>query len=1095
MSEASSVEEILGKAKEEEEGYEWLKAADCYRKALTAVAKTDFLRKGEISERLAYAAYKAAFQTDSSDEFKVKMAEAIGFYEEAKRIYDRSNEPQKVPRISRCDAMIVFADYWLAAEPSEKKRRLEEVWSLATKAIDGFEGLAMYDEYGRTYNELSRSVDIWIHFEWDNKVFHKVVKQAAEYGEKATRLLSISSETREVARAYMKTAILLDDISNPDEREACGSAQKVDNYRLKSHQLSQMDAMLEFISAPGIWFETELGEDSTLKYLTEALELAKKTKDKFLIGGALDMLAFHTCIRSNASDNPEDRVELAGKALRYAEDAHKHFSSIAYMSAGQGIYWADAPREEYYYSLSLDEMDLSKRRLYLDRALDAAKDRLKKAKDSGYPRILLMSHLARARALRELAKTEASRDSKKKFLEEAYSHGAEAVRMTEELLPFNFYDIGTHLGFLVSIKSLLSDLATDPETKKAILQEAIIEKEKSLNLILKSIQLLGLSTSGYAVLGRRQYEYGELLSRLYAYTGERQYLRKAIEVFDKAAESYQKPEVLSRVGECHWKVAAAHDVLGENEKAAKNFEFASQDYNKAAGKIPQLRDFYLNYASYMQAWSEIEKARYHHAQNEYDSAESHFKKASELHEASKQWSYMTPNYTAWAKVARAEELSRKDQSEEALEDFQEARRLFREAKKSLEAKVTSVKDQEEKRMVMSLTSACDMRCDYCEARMIFEQARVFGKKGDHALSAKKYGEAIESLENIIPRLESEQDRREFRFIISLSRAWEKMAQAEARTDPALYLEASQIFEEARDASPSERAKLLTLGHSRFCRALEAVARFSDARDSVLYSTAKQDLESAMDYYLKADFKKASEYAKATGLLLDAYLYMSNASRESEPGKKARLFIMTERVLQASAGSYVKAGNSAKSEQVQRLLENVKEERELALSLSEVLQAPLMPSTAAFPSPTPTYEQAVGLERLEHAEVQENLIVSKKELRVGETLNLEIELVNPGKATAVLDKIEEAILEGFEVAEKPSSYRVEGRNLNMRGKRLDPLKVEDVKLVLKPKHKGRFTVCPRILYLDENGDAKSHEPEPVIITVKELGISGWIKGER
>ena len=37
MSEASSVEEILGKAKEEEGRYEWLKAADCYQKALTAV--------------------------------------------------------------------------------------------------------------------------------------------------------------------------------------------------------------------------------------------------------------------------------------------------------------------------------------------------------------------------------------------------------------------------------------------------------------------------------------------------------------------------------------------------------------------------------------------------------------------------------------------------------------------------------------------------------------------------------------------------------------------------------------------------------------------------------------------------------------------------------------------------------------------------------------------------------------------------------------------------------------------------------------------------------------------------------------------------
>jgi len=41
--------------------------------------------------------------------------------------------------------------------------------------------------------------------------------------------------------------------------------------------------------------------------------------------------------------------------------------------------------------------------------------------------------------------------------------------------------------------------------------------------------------------------------------------------------------------------------------------------------------------------------------------------------------------------------------------------------------------------------------------------------------------------------------------------------------------------------------------------------------------------------------------------------------------------------------------------------------------------------------------------------------------------------------------------------------------------------------------GLFKLKPRILYLDEGGKYKSHEPEPVSITVKELGITGWLKG--
>jgi len=57
-----------------------------------------------------------------------------------------------------------------------------------------------------------------------------------------------------------------------------------------------------------------------------------------------------------------------------------------------------------------------------------------------------------------------------------------------------------------------------------------------------------------------------------------------------------------------------------------------------------------------------------------------------------------------------------------------------------------------------------------------------------------------------------------------------------------------------------------------------------------------------------------------------------------------------------------------------------------------------------------------------------------------------------------------------------------------------LKTEEVKIVIKPVSKGLFTMKPRILYLDEAGKYKSHEPEPVRITVKELGISGWIRGK-
>jgi hypothetical protein len=206
-------------------------------------------------------------------------------------------------------------------------------------------------------------------------------------------------------------------------------------------------------------------------------------------------------------------------------------------------------------------------------------------------------------------------------------------------------------------------------------------------------------------------------------------------------------------------------------------------------------------------------------------------------------------------------------------------------------------------------------------------------------------------------------------------------------------------------------------------------------------------------------------------------------------------MMTEKILQTSIGSFIRAGQPEKTEQVQRLLEKVKEERELALSLSEVFHAPsIISTTAAFITPGPTREDAVGLEKFEHANVHANVIVDRKELKVGEILDLEIELANAGKGQALLTQIERAVPEGFELTVKPELYRVEGHSINMKGKRLDQLKTEEVKFSVKSKHRGSFTISPRIMYVDENGNAKSHQPEPLTVTVRELGIKGWIAGD-
>jgi len=98
----------------------------------------------------------------------------------------------------------------------------------------------------------------------------------------------------------------------------------------------------------------------------------------------------------------------------------------------------------------------------------------------------------------------------------------------------------------------------------------------------------------------------------------------------------------------------------------------------------------------------------------------------------------------------------------------------------------------------------------------------------------------------------------------------------------------------------------------------------------------------------------------------ARMYMHKVKTEINPLQKAQYYQISERLLQTSAASCKRAKKPEKGEDVRRLLKSVQEERELALSLTEVLRIPSIVSTTdSFLTPNPTLEKAVGLERFEH----------------------------------------------------------------------------------------------------------------------------------
>ncbi len=1094
---ALGADHALARAREMEAEYNWLEAAESYTRIVDSASQPDPKISGEIHERMGYAYFRAAMQSDTREAFKERIDRSIASYQKAGDLYGKLTEPG---RALRCDAMIAHLGFWLSPEASQKKRLLDEEWKLTKEALKAFREAGEGLEFGRTHNEHSAHAVLGVLLDWNLEARNETMRELAELGKEAIRLLSSEGDSLQLSTACVRVSrfeAALGDWTGLEEGETY--RQEARGHWRKACELSE-DMAIHQLYSVFLQLETDPtypGVDKWINMCKTELEHRRKTRDKLTIGWMLEWLSFESGWKAHAAEDPDERMQLYDTFLQYAEEAERQYSPICFASPRFSVFSAGSGYTDNYWARSLWETNLEQRRDLLEKALKTAPDMLKKAENSGYPEVVSSAHHTFSRVLASLAKLEAAPAEKKKLLMKALEHRQEAIRVTDRIQPYYLWGVGLYQNYLGDIESQLGDLADDPEARKKLFEEAVQHKDTGLKLCIKYNQFLERTKpvpDNYAIIGRWQNEYGDLLNRLHHLTNSRENLRKAAEAFLKGAELFKKPNQTSRIAECYWNAARANDGLDEHLKAAELFRSASKTYGEAADKIPQLKEFYHDYTRYMEAWSDIESAKHHHARQEYDSAREFYEKTASLHKSTGSWAFLAGNYSALAKVEEGENLSRNEQSQEAIQAFRQAAELFSATKVALQTELGKAEDMDRKQMTTSLLEGTGSRLEYCSGRVSLEEAKLFYGKGDHYSSSKKYGNAAETFEKIADTLESEQDRREIKAIATLSRAWQKMSQAEEEESPQLYLEASELFQEAKELGPNEKTRSLALGHSRFCKALEAGTRFVDTRDIKLHSVAIQHLESAASYYLKAGMPNASEYAEAMELLLDAHLHMNEAKNERDHEKKAKLYSMTEKVLQASAESFLNANQPAQEARVLRLVEKVKRERELALSLTDIALGPtFLSTTSAFLAPMPRREDAVGLETFERAHIQARLITRQTNLKVGENLELEIELINAGKGPAQLVKLEDLIPDGFELTSQPESCRVEDHFLNMKGRRLDPLKTAEVKLALKPKVQGQFSLKPRILYLDESGKYRTHEPEPIQITVKELGISGWLKG--
>jgi tetratricopeptide (TPR) repeat protein len=816
----SGLEVVLAKAREQEREYSWPVAAESYRRALDMLSGPNVSKQGEMHERMAYALYRSAMQVETEDEFRAKIRKAIASYEKAKISYLMAKEPEKKVRSHRCDAFLAYLVFWLTHEVDEKKRVISEAWRLTKEYLKMAEEAGDGYAYGETYNQLVRSAILQFLFEGKFQAIQNTVKEGLDHGEKAVKFLSTIEETDELAKAYANTSIWQHlfsyTLQDPDQQSKYN--QDALGYWNKAKSLSEEMTLVEGFSPLG---EVEPGSSDVFTELRKSLEYARLSRDKIAIGSVFESIAYHKIWKARGTEDPDEGKRLLNEALECAEEARREFSPVLFTSSGTATILVDAPHDSYYLEMARIESDAQKKRILLEKSLEAAPHHLKLAQDSGYPDAVYSALHTFSKILTSLAKVKTRPEEKRKLLEDALKFTNMRSRIEEQLLPpYDYWNRAVSQAQLAEIKRGLSDASRESESNGNLLREALQHMETSLTLFEKcmtQLEQIG-SLAQIAVVSQRQFEYGNLLTRLYGLTSETAELEKASKAFENAAKSCEKSSLTSRAAECYWRAAETYDALQQYSRASESFSLASSNYKAAAQKIPELEEFYQDHSLYMLAWKEIENGRYRHARQEYGIAKNHYEKSASLHDSTKRWKHLAPNYSAWAQFEDAEDLSRRGQGHDALRAFEAASKLLRETKGFLHREFVRVDDPDERSDLKGLARAAEVREEYCQARIALEEAKILDKSGDHNSSSEKYAFAIEILERIA-QSESGEAQQQVKLIIVLTKAWQTMTRAEAGVLPDLYREASELFEEAKTMSPDERSKMLASGHSRFCKAL------------------------------------------------------------------------------------------------------------------------------------------------------------------------------------------------------------------------------------------------------------------------------------
>ena len=136
------------------------------------------------------------------------------------------------------------------------------------------------------------------------------------------------------------------------------------------------------------------------------------------------------------------------------------------------------------------------------------------------------------------------------------------------------------------------------------------------------------------------------------------------------------------------------------------------------------------------------------------------------------------------------------------------------------------------------------------------------------------------------------------------------------------------------------------------------------------------------------------------------------------------------------------------------------------------------------------ESKKTLDELESRLVHSNIMayfLAPASVQVGEEFNLRLDLINVAKNAAVLAEVKQLLPASFKVISTKPILDPNGSALMVNGKRVLPFHDDTITLKVQALQTGAFTIAPTIVYIDELGERKTAQVNPVTINVSSFEV--------